>query len=127
MPLAHEHLIVRAEVDNPPQNLDEIKTWLKGLIKDMGMEILYGPFAMDCDLQDNEGITAGAILSTSHCVLHTWDACNPAIMQLDIYTCSELNLDLVWDYMSRFEPTKVDYKFLDRETGLVEIMEKHET
>jgi len=124
MPLHHEHLLVRAEVSTPPKQLDEIKTWLRNLIQDMGMEILYGPFAMDCALEDNEGITAGAILSTSHCVLHTWDACEPAIMQLDIYTCSKLELDLVWNYLEQFKPIKVDYKFLDRETGLVEIMEK---
>lgn len=121
MPLQHEHLLVRAEIDNPSRDLEQIKTWLKTLVEDMGMHILYGPFAMDCDLEDNEGVTAGCILSTSHCVLHTWDECSPAVMQLDIYTCSTLDLDLVWKALEPFQPTKIDYKFLDRENGLEEI------
>jgi S-adenosylmethionine/arginine decarboxylase-like enzyme len=122
MPLHHEHLIARAEVSAPPKNLQEVNTWLTDLIQEMGMNILHGPFSMSCDLENNEGITAGCILSTSHCVLHTWDACSPAILQLDIYTCSKLNLDMVWDKLETFKPLKIDYKFLDRETGLVEIL-----
>jgi S-adenosylmethionine/arginine decarboxylase-like enzyme len=122
MPLAHEHLVARAEIQHPPKNLEEVNDWLKDLIQDMGMNILFGPFSMSCDLENNEGITAGCILSTSHCVLHTWDACTPAVMQLDIYTCSKLNLDLVWSKLEQFGPRKIDYKFLDRETGLVEIL-----
>jgi S-adenosylmethionine/arginine decarboxylase-like enzyme len=112
---------VRAEVSSPPKELEVINSWIKNLIEDMGMNILYGPFSMNCDLKDNEGITAGAILSTSHCIVHTWDACSPAIMQLDIYTCSELDLNLVWDKLEQFDPIKIDYKFLDRENGLKEI------
>lgn len=126
MPLKHEHLLVRAEINQPTRDLEEIKDWMRFLVEDMGMNILYGPFAMACDLEDNEGITAGCVLSTSHCMLHTWDKCKPAILQLDIYTCSELDLKVVWDALEPFEPIKIDYKFLDRETGLIEIEENYE-
>jgi S-adenosylmethionine/arginine decarboxylase-like enzyme len=85
------------------------------------MQILYGPFAMYCELEHNEGMTAGCILSTSHCVLHTWDRGETPILQLDIYTCSDLDLEYVWKAIEFFGPTKVEYKFLDREHGLVEI------
>ena len=122
--LQHKHLIVRAEVNSPPFDETRIVVWLKKLVDDLGMNILYGPFAMRCDLEDNEGYTAGCVLSTSHCMLHTWDASNPAIMQLDIYTCSDLDLNVAWRAIKEFEPSKVEYKFLDRELSLIELDEK---
>lgn len=119
--LQHKHVIVRAEISAPPFETGPVEDWLRKLISDLGMKILYGPFAMYCELEHNEGMTAGCILSTSHCVLHTWDKCEQPILQLDIYTCSYLDLQLVWDSIEVFKPSKVEYKFLDREHGLVEI------
>lgn len=119
--LQHKHIIVRAEITNPPFDVTEIKSWLEKLVSDLGMNILYGPFAMYCELEHNEGMTAGCILSTSHCMLHTWDRCEVPILQLDVYTCSALDLDLIWKSIEVFNPVKVEYKFLDRETGLHEI------
>ena len=119
--LQHKHLIVRGELNKPPFELTQIENWLKQLVSDLGMNILYGPFAMRCDLENNEGITAGCVLSTSHCMVHTWDKVSPPIMQLDIYTCSDLDLNIAWKALDIFEPTKVEYKFLDREHSLIEI------
>ena len=53
--------------------------------------------------------------------MHTWDECEPAMIQLDVYTCGELNTDVVFDFLKQFDPVKIDYKYLDRETGLREI------
>lgn len=116
--LQHKHLLVRAEVNNPPFEEARIIEWLKKLVSDLGMNILYGPFAMYCDLENNEGMTAGCVLSTSHCMLHSWDKIRQPIIQLDIYTCSDLNLQIAWDAIEEFKPTKVEYKFLDREHSL---------
>ncbi len=116
--LQHKHLLVRAEVDNPPFDPAQIIEWLTLLVSDLGMNILYGPFAMYCDLENNEGMTAGCVLSTSHCMLHSWDQIAKPIIQLDIYTCSDLDLNIAWKAMEIFQPTKVEYKFLDREHSL---------
>jgi S-adenosylmethionine/arginine decarboxylase-like enzyme len=119
--LQHKHIIVRAEIDSPPFETAQVETWLSELVSDLGMNALYGPKAMYCELEHNEGMTAFVILSTSHAVLHTWDKCEQPIMQLDIYTCSDLDKALVFDAIQIFNPTKVEYKYLDREHGLVEI------
>jgi S-adenosylmethionine/arginine decarboxylase-like enzyme len=119
--LQHKHLIVRAEIESPPFETGPVEDWLRKLISDLGMNVLYGPFAMYCDLEHNEGMTAGCILSTSHCVLHTWDKCEPAILQLDLYTCSDLDPAMIHEAIEIFKPTKIEQKFLDREHGLVEI------
>jgi S-adenosylmethionine/arginine decarboxylase-like enzyme len=120
-PLVHKHLIVRAEVRQPPKNETRAKEFLKELIKGINMKILFGPEAKYVDIIGNRGLTCFAIIETSHIVMHTWDECDPAIIQLDVYTCGELDTDVVFDFMKQFDLIKIDYKYLDRETDLREI------
>jgi S-adenosylmethionine/arginine decarboxylase-like enzyme len=120
-PLVHKHLIVRAEVNNPPKDETRAKEFLKELIEGINMKILFGPEARYVDIVGNRGLTCFAIIETSHVVMHTWDECDPAMIQLDVYTCGELNTDVVFDFLKQFDPIKIDYKYLDRETDLHEI------
>jgi len=120
-PLVHKHLIVRAEVTNPPKDETLAKEYLKELIEGINMKILFGPEARYVDVPGNRGLTCFAIIETSHIVMHTWDECNPAMIQLDVYTCGALDTDVVFDSLRRFGVIKMDYKFLDRENDLKEI------
>lgn len=120
-PLVHKHLIVRAEVTNPPKDETLAKEYLKELIEDINMKILFGPEARYVDIPGNRGLTCFAIIETSHIVMHTWDECEPAMIQLDVYTCGALDTDVVFDSLRRFDVIKMDYKFLDRENNLKEI------
>ena len=86
--LEHKHLIVRAELMNPPQCDVEIQDWMKKLVDTIGMKILMGPYAIYSDMVGNRGLTAVTIIETSHIAMHVWDEDNPALMQLDVYTCS---------------------------------------
>lgn len=119
--LVHKHLLVRAEISNPISNESTISDWLKNLISDIGMKILYGPVSVYCDKKGNQGITAFSLIETSHVALHIWDEGTPAMLQLDVYTCSELETDLVLKSLDLFHPLKIDYKFLDREKGFIEV------
>jgi len=120
-PLVHKHLIVRAEVTNPPKDETLAKEFLRELIQNINMKILFGPEARYVDIPGNRGLTCFAIIETSHVVMHTWDECEPAMIQLDVYTCGALDTDVVFDSMRSFGVIKMDYKFLDRETDLKEI------
>lgn len=120
-PLVHKHLIVRAEVRLPPKDESRAKEFLRELIEGINMKILFGPEARYVDIVGNRGLTCFAIIETSHVVMHTWDECDPAIIQLDVYTCGELNTDVVFYFLKQFHPIKIDYKYLDRETDLHEI------
>jgi len=120
-PLVHKHLIVRAEVTNPPKDETLAKEFLRELIEGINMKILFGPEAKYVDIPGNRGLTCFAIIETSHVVMHTWDECDPAMIQLDVYTCGALDTDVVFDFLRRFGVIKMDYKFLDRETDLKEI------
>lgn len=120
--LVHKHLIIRAEVKNPPVNPVYVKDkWLPWLVELIGMKILIGPHAVYHDVVGNRGLTAFAIIETSHIALHVWDEDTPALMQLDIYTCGQLDPMLAASAITEFAPSKIEMKYLDREHGLIEI------
>lgn len=116
--LEHKHLIVRAELLNPPKCADSIQDWMKKLVETINMKILMGPYAVYSDMVGNRGLTAVTIIETSHIAMHVWDEVEPALMQLDVYTCSTLNIDDVFKAIEEFEPVKVEYKYIDRENSL---------
>ena len=116
--LEHKHLIVRAELNNPPQCADAIQGWMKVLVDKIGMKILMGPYAVYSDMVGNRGLTAVTIIETSHIAMHVWDECDPALMQLDVYTCSTLNITDVFSALEEFGPVHVEYKYIDRENEL---------
>lgn len=116
--LEHKHLIIRAELNNPPKDAEAIKEWMKHLVDKIDMKILMGPYAVYSDMEGNRGLTAVTIIETSHIAMHVWDECDPALMQLDVYTCSTLNIDDVFDAIRPYGPVNVEYKYLDRENEL---------
>jgi S-adenosylmethionine/arginine decarboxylase-like enzyme len=121
MAIVHKHLIVRAEVENPPVNEDLVRSWMTELIDAIGMKVLMGPFAKYLDVVGNRGITTVAIIETSHIAMHVWDEDNPSLIQLDVYTCGPLDINIVVDKIKQFKPVKVEMKYLDRENGLTEL------
>lgn len=115
--IQHKHLLIRAEVLNPPTDKKAIEFWFKDLIKSIDMKLLMGPYASYVDVPGNRGLTCVSIIETSHIAMHVWDESDPAIMQLDVYTCGALDIQKVMSAIQQFGPVKVDYKFLDREHG----------
>lgn len=119
--LVHKHLVVRAEVKNAPRDEAEIIAWISNLIRDIGMKVLIGPFAKYLDVEGNRGLTVAAIIETSHVAMHVWDETDPGLLQLDVYTCGPLDTSVIFRYLEQFEPVRVEYKYLDREHGLIEV------
>jgi len=63
-----------------------------------------------------------AVIETSHIVMHVWDEVNPALIQLDIYSCGDFDEHDVCKKISKdFDLSKIEYKYLNRETGLTDI------
>jgi S-adenosylmethionine/arginine decarboxylase-like enzyme len=122
--LQHKHLIIRAEVENPPKDTDLINEWMKNLVDKIGMKILMGPYSVYSNMVGNQGLTAVTIIETSHIAMHVWDAVSPGLMEFDVYTCSTLNPQDILDEMEQFSPTKIEYFFIDRENTLTVLEEK---
>ena len=116
--LEHKHLIVRAELNNPPRCTTAIKAWMRKLVETIDMKILMGPYAVYSYMEGNRGLTSVTIIETSHIALHVWDEASPALMQLDVYTCSTLDIQDVFSSIEFWDPTKIEYKYIDREHDL---------
>ena len=121
MQLVHKHVIIRAEGTNPPTDETLTSNDVKALIEAIGMKILMGPYAKYCNMKGNRGLTVATIIETSHVIIHTWDETDPAMIQLDVYTCGVFDPNIVFDWLQKYNPTKIDFKYLDRENGLTEI------
>jgi S-adenosylmethionine/arginine decarboxylase-like enzyme len=125
--LIHKHLIIRAEVNNPPKDVEKLTVWFKDFINFIDMKILMGPYVAYCETPGNRGITGIAVIETSHIAMHVWDEPVPAMMQLDVYSCAEFDPYKIADKLKQdFDVVKLDYKFLNRETGLKSIRTKKE-
>jgi S-adenosylmethionine/arginine decarboxylase-like enzyme len=119
--LEHKHLIIRAEVKSPPTDEVWLHNWLKQLVEKIGMKVCRGPITAYVDMPGNEGLTGVVVIETSHIAIHVWDAVDPALVQLDVYTCSTLDKDIIFAELEQWDPVKVEYKYLDREFGLKEV------
>ena len=115
----HKHLIIRAEANRVPTDEDVLTVWLKDFIESINMKILMGPYVKYCTMEGNRGITGIAVIETSHIAIHVWDEPVPALMQIDIYSCAEFDpYKIAEKIKSDFDVVKLDYKYLNRETGL---------
>ena len=119
--LKHKHLLIRAEVQNPPKNEEETISWMRKLIKTIDMNILAGPYSSQVSKKGNKGLSGVAIIDTSHISIHTWDEQQPALIQLDVYSCKEFKKADVIDCLEEFKPITVEYKYFDRETNFIEV------
>lgn len=118
--IEHKHLIVRAMVKNPPikERLDVLGSWLESLVAGLNMKILSGPHVAYSELEGNRGATGVCIIETSHVIIHVWDESDPAMVQLDVYTCGQLSEDVIVRHLKKFDPLKVEMMLVDREHKL---------
>lgn len=117
----HKHLIIRAEIKNAPKDPDWVKEWLSSLVDKIDMKICSGPHTAYVDIPGNSGVTGVVVIETSHIAVHVWDEPDPALFQLDVYTCGPFDMDVIFDDIDQFNPSKVEWKYLDREHGLNEV------
>jgi len=115
----HKHLIIRAEANKVPTDEEQLTEWLKDFIEFIGMKILMGPYVKYCTMEGNRGITGIAVIETSHIAIHIWDEPVPALIQMDVYSCADFDPYKIANKIKEdFEIIKIDYKYLNRETGL---------
>ena len=119
----HLHLIVRGFVNNPPKTEEVLNSWLKTLVSKVGMVVVAGPTSIYVNEPGNEGITGTITLATSHASIHIWDAVVPSLVQFDIYSCKEYNIDEVLNHLNEFGLQSCDWIYIDRNNG-VEVTSK---
>ena len=116
--LYHKHLLVNAKVNNPINTEEQGIEFLKDLVNQIDMKIIKGPFASYVDKDGNRGLTAIVMIETSHIAFHIWDEVDPGLIQFDLYTCGQLDLDKVMSiFKNTFDVQSLDYVLFDREHG----------
>jgi S-adenosylmethionine/arginine decarboxylase-like enzyme len=121
MKLDHKHLIIHATNCEWLPGEDDIlkmENWIRDLVLKINMKILLGPWAVYSKAVGNRGYTGGVFIETSHIVMHTWDEEPFKTLQLDIYTCSYLDTNVVIKNLNIFNPNTIYTKYLDRNSGL---------
>jgi S-adenosylmethionine/arginine decarboxylase-like enzyme len=115
--------MIRAEISSPPKDTRYIKKWVRKLVHLIKMKMLGKPIAYYCNKEGNRGLTCVTVIETSHIAFHCWDECTPALLQLDVYTCSELDETAIFKHIETFKPTTIKYKYYDRENNFTLIKE----
>ncbi len=116
----HKHLLVNAKVKSPIRSEEQGVDFLNSLVKKINMKIIRGPFASYVDKPGNRGLTAIVMIETSHIAFHIWDELDPSLVQFDLYTCGELDLEKVIDFFKEtFNVISMEYNLFDREHGFV--------
>ena len=118
--LEHRHIIIRATVKKPPTDVDKIKIWVRTLVEKINMKPLGDTVAVYVNKEGNRGLTCVQCIETSHIAFHSWDENKPAVIQLDVYTCSTLRKQTVFDALEEFQPIEINYMTFDR-TKYIEI------
>jgi S-adenosylmethionine/arginine decarboxylase-like enzyme len=117
----HKHLLVNAKVTNPVKSEAQGIEFLTNLVDKIDMKIIKGPFASYVNKEGNRGLTGIVMIETSHIAFHIWDEVRPGLVQFDLYTCGELDLQKVLSiFKETFEVASLEYILFDRENGFVE-------
>lgn len=111
----HKHVIVRAYVSNPPNNADSLSEWCKSVISSVGMKCIGGPLVVHSDMEGNAGYTAVAILDFSHLSIHSWDEISPALIEFDLFSCKNFDIDLVLTKLNEFGIVSYSTLIVDRD------------
>jgi S-adenosylmethionine/arginine decarboxylase-like enzyme len=117
----HKHLLVNAKVSNPVKSEAQGIEFLTNLVDKIDMKIIKGPFASYVNKEGNRGLTGIVMIETSHIAFHIWDEVKPGLVQFDLYTCGQLELDKVLSiFKETFDVVSIEYMLFDRENGFIE-------
>jgi S-adenosylmethionine/arginine decarboxylase-like enzyme len=112
--MEQKHLLTNSSFESIPfKSTSFTSDWIRSLVGKMGMDILYAPRSVMCDKKGNEGISSFCLITTSHLCLHTRDSLN--LLQLDVYSYKDFDIDLVLEEINKFKPLSLKYKVINRD------------
>jgi S-adenosylmethionine/arginine decarboxylase-like enzyme len=111
----HKHVIVRAYVKNPPINASALSEWCTDVITSVGMKCIGGPLVVHSDMEGNAGYTAVAILDFSHLAIHSWDEISPALIEFDLFSCKNFDIETVLTKLNEFGIVSYSTLIVDRD------------
>jgi S-adenosylmethionine/arginine decarboxylase-like enzyme len=111
----HKHVIIRAYVNNPPQDADRLSDWCKEVVAAVGMKVIGGPLVVYGDMPGNAGYTAVTVLDFSHLAIHSWDEVSPGLIEFDLFSCKDFDVNIVLDKLEEFDIVSHSIMMVDRD------------
>lgn len=115
----HLHMLInRMVLDRAPSDIEQANEFFTTLVEKIDMNILMGPYSVDCKTVGNEGFTGAVVIDTSHMSFHQWFKDDGVVMWADIYSCKEYDPKVIIDHFDQyFGVKKVHYTVFDRSNG----------
>lgn len=111
----HKHLILRAQISNPPKSADELNNWCIDTIKAVGMNVLMGPFTVYSNVPNNEGYTCLGALDFSHIAIHFWDKSEVPFFEFDLFSCKDFDVNIPYEKLQQFGIEKLAAHYINRD------------
>lgn len=111
----HKQVIIRAYVNNPPTEREQLSEWCRQVISTVGMKVIGGPLTVYSDMDGNKGFTSVAILDFSHLAIHTWDEISPALIEFDLFSCKDFDSQDIVDMLNQFDIVSYSVMSVDRD------------
>lgn len=123
----HQHLMIKANIEDPISDPELAKQLLYKLVLDIGMVPVTSPQSVYIHDIGNEGLTGSINLATSHIAYHIWEKAglgvlgNEGLFMADVYSCKSFNTRLVVDFFNDNFGTlsDIDIIEIDRASGLI--------
>ena len=112
--LFHQHLLIKAYVENPPVEEAHLERWLTELVADVKMKVVIPARAHFVADEGNEGLTGSVNISTSHCAIHVWSNEKPSRIEMDLYSCSCFEVETILNKLREFGLVSHEYMMIDR-------------
>lgn len=112
--LYHQHLLIRAYVENPPKEEEVLNKWLTELVSDINMKVVCPAKSKYVDAVGNEGLTGSINIETSHIAIHIWSELKPARIEMDVYSCSRFEMNTILEKLDEWKLTKYHSMMVDR-------------
>lgn len=118
-PQVHYHMILRLKVNNPIHSVSECNNLIQELIQSIDMKIVSGPHTVYIETPGNRGLSSVTIIETSHVSMHVWDEQDPALIQLDVFSCKQFTQQQILKFLKqKFDIEDLEFIFLDRTNAI---------
>lgn len=113
--LFHQHLLIRAYVENPPEKEEVLNKWMTELVSDIGMKVVVPAKSKYVDAKGNEGLTGSINIETSHMAIHIWSEETPlAKLEMDVYSCACFDTQTILSKLDEWGLIKYHSVMVDR-------------
>ncbi len=106
--MEHKHLIIRAEIENPPKDQKAVEEWI----------LTLGDGELCAETTD-DGVVSVVISGTTLVSARFWYS-DPTLLQMDVYA-AEINPTDVFDKIEPFGVVTKSFLFLDRKENIHQI------